>query len=93
MTDPKEMRKLLARLAELHQKCGEHEWQIVQEPHDYNDGTTHFTHVEYQVTMTNGTPARVSIGRHLTPATAELLTLSYNHLPDLIAWARKGLDP
>lgn len=91
MTDPREMRKLLARLMELHQQH-EEPWQIVQEPHNYPDGTTHFTHVEFCGNMSDGSPIRVSVGRYLTPDLAELMVLSHNHLPELIAWARKGLD-
>jgi len=85
-------RKLLDRLAQLRQEFPE-QWQIVQQPHNYPDGTTHFTHVvQCPVTLWDGSPLTISIGTFLTPDLAELMTLSHNHLPDLITLARKGLD-
>jgi len=92
-TDPREVRKLLARLSELYD-MHEHAnpWYVFRQPHDYPDGTTHFTHVQCQMHDNDGTPLTVSVGSYLTPELAELMTLSHNHLRELIAWARRGLD-
>jgi hypothetical protein len=80
--------QLLARLAALHQKCRpDAPWRIEQEPHDYPDGTTHFTHVVSTSSDVGGEPVRVVIGKYLTPELAELLVLMRNNLPDLIEWA------
>jgi len=92
---PNEVNKLLARLVDLHQKHrrdDDEPWRMVREPHDYDDGTTHFTHVEYTAHDTNGAPVTVMIARFLTPALAELLVLSYNNMPEIVAWARRGVD-
>ena len=53
-------------------------WQIVKEPHNYNDGTKEFTHVSYRKA---GDPpfCRVLIGDHVTPDLAELLVLLREH--------------
>lgn len=59
-----------ARLRELLAKYPE-PWEIEQEPHSYNDGTTHFTHVVYR----RGEGVTVEIGSHVTPDLAELLIL------------------
>lgn len=97
MIDPiqtdSDRRKLLARLAELHQRCDYTEpWRIEREPHNYQDGTTYFTHVVCTAHDANGHAMNMSIGRYLTPDLAELLVLTRNHLPELIALARKGID-
>ena len=85
--------QLLARLETLHHQCGPDEpWVIEQEPHDYPDGTMHFTHVVSFVRDGNGDVAKVVIGRYLTPPLAELLVLMRNNLPDLVRWARASAD-
>lgn len=86
--------QLLARLAALHQKCRPAEpWCIEQEPHDYPDGTTHFTHVVSTSHSTvTGEPVKVVIGKYLTPELAELLVLMRNNLPHLIGWAQAVAD-
>lgn len=85
--------QLLARLAALHQKCrpGE-QWRIEQEPHDYPDGTTHFTHVVSTSCSVNGESVKVVIGRYLTPELAELLVLMRNNLSDLVSWAQAAAN-
>lgn len=49
-------------------------WVIEKEPHDYHDGTTHFTHVRYRK-QRGGEEICVEIGSHVTPDLAELLIL------------------
>jgi len=85
--------QLLARLAALHQKCHPDEpWRIEQEPHDYPDGTTHFTHVVSTNRAWEGEPVTVVIGKYLKPELAELLVLMRNNLPDLVRWAKAAAD-
>ena len=87
-----EAEQLLARLGELHEKCHPDEpWRIEKEPHDYPDGTTHFTHVR-KAARVSGEPLAVTIGSYLTPDLAELLVLMRNNLPEIIRRARLGLD-
>ena len=52
-------------------------WTIEKEPHDYPDGTTHFTHVRYRSKRdwSKGEEICVEIGSHVTPDLAELLIL------------------
>jgi len=57
-------------------------WVIEKEPHDYNDGTTHFTHVRYRSAKHDVT---VSIGEHVTPDLAELLVLLREAAADMAA--------
>lgn len=87
-----EAHRLLDRLAELNQSCEpEAPWRIEQEPHDYPDGTTHFTHVR-TTGYVQGEPVLVSIGNYLAPDLAELLVTMRNNLPELIRLARLGLE-
>jgi hypothetical protein len=66
---------------------------IEQEPHDYPDGTTHFTHVVCTSNSTvTGEPVKVVIGKYLTPELAELLVLMRNNLPKLVEWAQAAAD-
>jgi len=89
--DSSKAHQLLARLSTLHKKCNPDEaWRIEQEPHDYPDGTTHFTHVR-MTGHAGGESVRVSICSHVTPELAELIVLMRNNLPDLIAWAKAGI--
>jgi hypothetical protein len=86
-----EAHRLLDRLTELDQSAGLRElWCIELEPHDYSDGTTHFTHVR-TTGYVQGEPVNVSVGSHLTPALAELLVTMRNNLPELIRLARMRL--
>lgn len=88
---PDEAHRLLDRLTELSQSTGLQEpWRIAQEPHNYPDGTTHFTHV-CTTGSVQGEPVNVSVGSHLTPALAELLVTMRNNLSELIRLARIGL--
>ena len=83
---------LLDRLAELDQSSQPEEpWRIEQEPHDYPDGTTHFTRVR-TTGYVKGEPVLVSIGKYLTPNLAELLVTMRNNLPELVRLARLGLE-
>lgn len=85
--------QILARLEALHQQCRPDEpWVIEQEPHDYPDGTMHFTHVVSLGRDGNGGTTKVVIGSYLTPQLAELLVLMRNNLPDLVRWARTAAD-
>jgi len=56
-------------------------WVIEKEPHDYPDGTTHFTHVRYRKKPAWGKDEEicVEIGSHVTPDLAELLILLREH--------------
>lgn len=75
-----------ARIKELLKKYPE-PWVIEKEPHDYNDGTTHFTHVRYRAkrAWNNGEEINVEIGSHVTPDLAELLVLLREAADDLAA--------
>lgn len=55
------------------------EWRIVKQPHDYPDGTTHFTHVQY----TSKDGMNVEVASYVTPDLAELLCLLHNNLDKL----------
>lgn len=93
--DASEMQKLLATLEQLHAKDKEDTdgpWEIEQEPHNYNDGTTVFTHVVHTARDTSGAPMRIMIARHATPVLGELLVTTYNNLPEIIRLARLGMD-
>jgi hypothetical protein len=85
-----DIEQLLDRLDELDKKNGHGEWRIEKEPHDYPDGTTHFTHVR-ATAYVKGEPITVSISSYATPEMAELLVLMRNSLPELIRLARAGL--
>jgi len=56
-------------------------WLIEKESHDYDDGTTHFTHVRYRSrpAFARGEEVCVEIGSHVTPDLAELLILLREH--------------
>ena len=82
---------LLDRLTDLNKNAPPQEpWRVEQEPHEYPDGTTHFTHV-----VTTGyiqdEAVKVAIATHLSPTLAELLVTIRNNLPQLIQLAREGL--
>lgn len=70
------------RIKELLAKYPE-PWVIEKEPHDYKDGTTHFTHVRYYVTdQVFGERHCVEIGSHVSPDLAELLILLRENAED-----------
>jgi hypothetical protein len=86
-----ELAQMLDRLEELDQATSElGVWRIAIEPHDYPDGTTHFTHVR-STAHVKGEPVTVTISSYTDPETAELLVLLRNNLSDLIRLARAGL--
>lgn len=62
-------------------------WEVVKEPHDYPDGTTHFNHVVFQTDRLGR--ADVAVASYVTPDLAELLCSLHNNLPAIIAALRK----
>ena len=56
-------------------------WIIEKEPHNYNEGTTEFTHVRYYSApeFAKGERICIEIGSHVTPDLAELLVLLREH--------------
>lgn len=76
MDEFKDRAKRRDRIRELIAKYPE-PWVIEKEPHDYNDGTTEFTHVRYYSAMESAEGERVcvEIGSYVTPDLAELLVL------------------
>lgn len=68
-----EVSRKLARIRELISAYPE-PWVIETEPHDYNDGTSEFTHVRYRKSV-RGETITVEIGSYVTPDLAELLVL------------------
>jgi hypothetical protein len=42
-------------------------WYVVKEPHDYPDGTSHFTHVHYDARDISGHPITVRVASYVTP--------------------------
>jgi hypothetical protein len=86
-----ETAELLNRIEVLYANFAAEEWRIVLEPHDYADGTTHFTHVRASGDI-NGDPVEISIAKYVTPELAELLVLTHNNLATLLHLARLGLD-
>ncbi len=74
--------ELAARLEVLSKVDTGEAWQIVQEPHFFPDGTTHFTHVSY---WSKEVGVGVSVAQHVDPELAELLCLLHNNLELIIA--------
>lgn len=60
------------------------DWQVEQEPHDYPDGTKHFTHVRYRTDdgMT------VEVASYVTPDLGNLLCLLHNNIDQFVAALR-----
>ena len=77
-----ELADTIEALAERHREP----WYVVREPHDYPDGTSHFTHVHYDARDKSGAPLIVRVASHVTPELAELLCVLHNHI-DVIAVA------
>jgi|SRR6185437_16352591 len=73
------------RIRELLDKYPE-PWVIEKEPHDYPDGTNHFTYVRYRgkPAWAKGEEICVEIGSHVTPDLAELLILLREHAIETI---------
>jgi hypothetical protein len=86
-----ELEQLLDRLEALDNSTSRlGAWRIEKQPHDYPDGTTHFTHVR-ATAYVKDEPVTVAISDYGTPDTAELLVLMRNNLSELIQLARVGL--
>ena len=81
---PNELAERIDRLAERYDAP----WQVVKEPHDYNDGTTHFTHVEYITAEQHHDNSTVRVADTVTPALAELLCLLHNNIHTIVAALR-----
>lgn len=64
-------------------------WYIEQEPHDHNDGTTHFTHVRYKTTVGETAEVTVAVADYVTPELGELMCTLHNNLPAIIEALRK----
>jgi len=79
------MSELADTIEALAQRCRE-PWYVVREPHDYPDGTTHFTHVHYDARDKSGALLTVRVASHVTPELAELLCVLHNNI-DVIAVA------
>lgn len=79
----KELKTHAARRARIKDLLAEYPepWVIEKEPHNYNDGTTEFTHVRYYHSPKFAQGERVccEIGSHVTPDLAELLILLREH--------------
>jgi len=75
--------ELADRLAALRGRYSE-PWEVWKEPHDYPDGTTHFTHVRFQAADRTGEKLTVEVARYVTPELAELLCLLHNNLDAII---------
>ena len=83
------MSELADTLERLAGKCRE-PWYIEKEPHDYPDGTTHFTHVRYSALAIDGTPMTVAVANYVTPELGELLCALHNNLTAIIEALRKA---
>jgi hypothetical protein len=75
----------LERLASKHREP----WYIAKEPHDYPDGTTHFTHVRYTACDSAGEAITVGVAQYVTPELGELLCALHNNLTEIIEALRK----
>ena len=85
----------MSKLADtLERLGGEHRepWYIAKEPHDYPDGTTHFTHVRYDTRIGTGEPVTVTVAGYVTPELGELLCALHNNLAGIIEALRKTED-
>jgi hypothetical protein len=65
-------------------------WHVVQEPHEYNDGTTHFTHVRYTKHHSSGASMTVTVAKYVTPELGELLCVLHNNINVIIEALRKS---
>jgi len=91
------MSELADTIEALAQRCRE-PWYVVKEPHGYPDGTSHFTHVQYDardksgvpLTVKSGAPLTVRVASHVTPELAELLCVLHNHTEVIVAALRQA---
>ena len=83
------MSELADTIEALARKCRE-PWYIAKEPHDYPDGTTHFTHVRYDAHDRSGAAMTVTVASHVTPELGELLCLLHNHVGAITAALRQA---
>ena len=76
MKELKENAKMRERIRQLLIEYPE-PWVIKNEKHEYDDGTTHFTHVQYfhKPEWAQGETICIEIANHITPDLAELLIL------------------
>ena len=65
-------------------------WRVEQEPHNYSDGTTHFTHVVHDFTDSTGDRGVVRVGEYVTPELAEMMCLLMNNRVAIINALKKG---
>ena len=80
---------LADKIAKLVADAGpDQPWQVVQEPHAYPDGTSHFNHVMTQAHDSEGSPMEIVIASYLDEATADLLVTLYNNREEIIAALR-----
>lgn len=79
------------RISELLAKYPE-PWVIEKEPHNYQDGTTEFTHVRYRSRRpwSRGEEVCIEIGSHVTPELAELLILLREHALETVGTRKAG---
>jgi hypothetical protein len=81
-------KELSNRLEELRSLSAEN-WRVEKEPHDYEDGTTHFNHVRYTAKHF-GEEVTVEVAQYVTPQLGELLCVLNNNLDRIIAALRAG---
>jgi hypothetical protein len=81
-----ELANAIERLAREHREP----WYVVREPHEYPDGTTHFTHVRYAARDSDGAPVTVGIADHVTPELGELLCMLHNNIDAIVEALRKS---
>ena len=82
------MGALADKLESLSRKHRER-WVVEMEPHNYSDGTTHFTHVGYDAKDAAGNPIKVRVADYVTPELGELLELMHNNVDEIISALRK----
>ena len=83
---PHELADRLERLADKHREA----WRIDREPHNYRDGTTHFTHVVHDAYDSAGEKMLVRVGEYTTPEIAELMCSLRNNVDLIIRALRKA---
>ena len=80
--------KLSDKLAHLGEGDNR-QWRVEREPHDYKDGTTHFTHVVYDTTDGTGAPMKIHVGEYVTPDMAEMMCELHNNWRQIVAALRQ----
>jgi hypothetical protein len=81
-----ELANTIERLVREHREP----WYVVKEPHEYPDGTTHFTHVRYTGHDSDGVPMTVAIADYVTPELGEHLCILHNNIDAIIEALRKS---